>query len=115
MISIQPVTFDLQGGIQGSPLPTSDLRAADRRMSRRALLDGSVSIYDGGYSDGDRTMTVALRASRTTADRASELMRLYNRVVVSAEDGCYRAALQSVRYDPPVLSLTLWIETRLSE
>ena len=113
MISLSPLTYDPGGSLVIQELPTSDLYSITRRVSRRMLLDGSVSIYDAGLSDGDRTLNVSARATKTQVHRASELQRIYNRMTISAPNGVFIGLIQTVAYDAPNLTLTLMIEKRI--
>ena len=113
MISLSPMTFDPAGSLWLSELPTSELYTQTRRVSRRQLLDGSVSIYDGGISDGDRTLNIQARATQQTLNRAAELQRLYNRLIISAPDGVYIGLIENLAYDAPILSLSIMLEKRL--
>lgn len=115
MISISSQTFDLAGSLVLQPLANSRLRGGSRRVSRRQLLDGTVSIYDGGFSEGDRDLVIYAHVTEIEHLRFESIAKTYSRVTVSTRDGCYQAAISSWSYQSPALAVTLFLETRLDE
>lgn len=116
MISICPRDYGLTTLLFEAD-PSSDLRSATRRMTRTATLDGGVAITDGGWSDGDRTLSITIpqRAATPAMAAAIEtLKRNHLRVSVATDEGVFEALLQRYRLSP-AFSLTLAITARLSE
>jgi len=62
----------------------------DRRVSRTATLDGGVSVYDTGYSAGDRDMTIKVpRASRAISDYFAYLVKTYSEITVATSESVF--------------------------
>jgi hypothetical protein len=115
MISICPREFSATHLLLDA-LPTTNLRQAERRMSRTATLDGSVAITDGGWADGDRTLIVNLRPSAMTAQLVEQIetVKGFLRVSVAFDEGVFEALLQ--RYNlGSTPTLTLAVASKLSE
>lgn len=113
MASIASRTFDLDSPILLALSPSSELRTAERRMSRIKTLDQDVVVVDGGFVAGDRTMR--LRMTTLSKDDASALQAISGRrLSVSTDEGCFEAMIQSYSFgDSP--TVTLAILKRLSE
>ncbi len=113
MVILTPVLFDLDGSLCLTETPGSDLYTQTRRMSKRARLDGGVSIYDGGVSEGDKTLTVVSKASESQLRHAIRMQKLYNRITISIPTGVYVGLIERVAYITPLLTLTVSIERRI--
>lgn len=75
----------------------STLRQNRRRYTRTATLDGGVAITDGGWSDGDRTLTLALHPRQLTPETlaAIDALRASSpRVTVATDEGVFEALLE---------------------
>lgn len=91
----------------------SDMYSQHRRMSKRQTLDGGVSIYDGGVSDGDKTITAIVNVNKKSLTRALDLQRMYNRLTISTPLAVYIGLIESVSYIAPAMTLTLSIERKI--
>lgn len=86
-----------------------------RRNSVTATLDGSAVLEDGGYSDGDRPVTLSIAS--LTAAQHTELRRLitsYSVVVLGMSDGVYIAAFSSYDVRRGEATVFLRIVSKLS-
>lgn len=117
MISISSRTFDMDGQLLiRRPSPGTAFDRGRRRLSRSATLDGEVTIFDGGFSHGDRTFIVVVnQPSRTLVDAAKRLLQSYRLLTVSVREGCYRAAPESYTADEGKLTLVLLVKEKVSE
>lgn len=89
MISIASPTYDTNGHIAIDAHPYNLFDAA-RRGSVTATLDGSVSVYDTGYSVADQTIKCSVnRPDKTTLQRIQYIVAHYGQVVLSCEAGCF--------------------------
>jgi hypothetical protein len=116
MIGISTITFDLDGAFIFCNIH-EDIknRAAARRISRTATLDGGAVITDGGYSDGDRTITIKQKnCAKEDVDFAKYIIENYALVVLTTEDGVFTAAPESYNVDYEVLSIKLLIKSKIS-
>jgi hypothetical protein len=99
MIGISTQTYDIVGS-RIFPLADVAHRAGKRRVSRTATLDGGVSVYDTGYSDSDRDITV--REPDATAEAiefARYIVETYGLVNLSMDDGAYEGVPESYLID----------------
>ena len=115
MISISARVFDPAGSLlirNHDP----DLESAERRVTRTATLDGSVTVTDTGQSDGDRTINVvALRATAAMVETARRFVQLYPLVTVALADGCFIAVPRDYSTRRDALNISLLITERVSE
>lgn len=93
LITLATTVFDLDGYIDiVAPEDTTDGETR-RRVNRTGTLDGGVSVVDGGYVDGDRTLEYTWKTeSRAHNDAIDRLVRLYTRINASTPDGVYLVA-----------------------
>jgi hypothetical protein len=118
MIGLATKTYDIDGAriFETDRAADQSNRQGSRRQSRTATLDGGVSIYDTGYSDGDRTVTlVEPNAPPESIDYARYLCETYSLVIVSMDDGVYEAAgpAYGVSEDGE-LTVTMLVKSKLS-
>lgn len=118
MIGVAAKTYDLDGAwiFQNDSASVPINRSASRRQSRTATLDGSVSIIDFGYADGDRDiMIIENYPSREAVDFVKYILETYSLVNVCTEDGAYSAAPVSHEVDKNgKLIFNLMIAAKLS-
>lgn len=92
---------------QAADLP----RDRSRRLTRTATLDCSASIYDGGYSDADRTFTLSLEAvSRDDGDTLSRWLQWYGTLLVATREGVFSCAPQRITET----TMTLLVKQKLA-
>ncbi|MDS4030930.1 MAG: hypothetical protein RKO66_12770 [Candidatus Contendobacter sp.] len=112
MIGLLATAYDPSGAVI---LPARAMNAwsGSRRGSITQTLDGSVSIYDGGYSIGDQTMTVRVtHPTKTLLTALRYLVGYYGQLVATCETGCYRV-VPAYTVDGDTLTVTLRIVSRL--
>lgn len=100
MISLSTTTFDLSGDLLINRYSLNETRNRDyeRRVSRTATLDGSAVLSDGGYSAGDRTVTIVVKqADSDTIATARYLIQNYSTLWLSQADGAYLSVIQDLR------------------
>jgi hypothetical protein len=118
MIGISAKVFDLDGARIYDTNRSTDMqnRGGSRRASRVATLDGGVSVYDMGYADSDRDITVEVNNPSIEAIEFAEyITRTYTEVTVTIEDGAYSVVPESHRLNAAgALLLTLRVTEKLS-
>lgn len=113
-VSICPTTYDIRDPLIVIPGPGSDLRSCSRRVSRTRTLDVGAAIYDGGFTDADRTIRVVVNdATSAQVDRAYELVSENTSVTVAQPDGCYSGVIQNQNYINGTLTLIILVSARL--
>ena len=114
-IGISSHTYDLEGAFLLDILPDqSNLADFGRRVERTATLDGGAAITDGGFSHGDRTITLACEPGEETVDALQQFFQDYANCVLTLPDGCYDAYFQDMKDDFGVVIITLLIKEELS-
>lgn len=94
MIGLSSVTVDTAGSIVVTQTGMgTKYRDLSRRVTRTSTLDGGCAIYDNGFSDSDRDISVNIaNASKTIVDFIERLIRLYSRIVMTTDDGAFSVA-----------------------
>lgn len=104
MIGLSSPDYDVNGTAI-VPARFRNAYQAERRGTVTATLDGGVSVYDGGYTIADHTMTAVTKM--TSPDLVATLqymISMYGQLIVTCESGCYRAV---VSFDVNNNSITL--------
>ncbi len=112
MISISTTTASINGNVVLRNHAGSKLREKPMRISRTKTLDGGVYINYGGYSDGDRTLSVSATITKAQEDKINSLAELYTSFLLSMEDGLYTGSISSFTADNGKLSMTMYLEQR---
>lgn len=119
MIGISTQTYDIIGAwLFMNTDHDNDMknRSGGRRVSRTATLDGGATVYDAGYSDGDRTINAVENwASEAAVAFARYIVEHYTSVAVTTEDGAYKAVPSSYQLNNGNLRMELLITEKLSE
>ena len=107
-VGISSIAFDPDGA---RALPVYNdpavLRQGARRATRTATLDGGCVVYDTGYADTDRSITIETDGSYM--DWITYMVRTYRLVRLSTEDGVFLAvpARHSSRDGRAVINLDI--------
>jgi len=81
-----------------------------RRVTRTATLDGGCSLYDGGHTVADATLTLTVPAPAVDDITAVQrLCTLYPLLTLALADGCYDVAPDTARVESGALIITLLI------
>lgn len=108
MIGISAPSYDPAGHLV-LPVRAAGAYQARRRGSVTQTLDGGVSVYDGGYSDGDTTVAASWSGA-TPAQLATlrYLIAFYAELYVCIESGVFAARAEFAhRGNVATLSLRL--------
>jgi hypothetical protein len=112
MIGLSAPTYDPNGHLI---LPTgiSNPYGASRRGDVTATLDGGVSVYDGGYSIADTTLSATLqRPTKAQLIALQYLIAYYPEINVCCEPGAFAARL-SFSLSKSSLTLSMRLIRRL--
>lgn len=114
MISFSTPAFDLAGSVILIRTERSDIQNTSRRVSRSATLDGSVSISDLGFTDGDRTFRIkATRISAEIYEAMAYIQQNYPLVMISTERGIFLGAIENLSVSRGVLRATYLVKEKL--
>ena len=92
-VGLSTLTFDLDGHVEIDAMESSDVDSIERRITRVKTLDGGVSVRDGGYADGDRTVAISwLIRDAKQFDAVQYLVKHYSQLRLSMRSGCYLCA-----------------------
>lgn len=116
MIGISSPTFDINGSFVFHKLAEgSDVDSIARRVTRTATLDGGAYIYDGGFSDGDRTLIINLEGvERDVADGLALLVKNYPLLNFSLPGGVYEGAVEKYSAEGGVVKMRVLIKQKIS-
>ena len=107
--------MDESGAFILKSLPETRTRSGERRLSRRKTLDGGVVITDGGFSEGDRSMSVQVTSTEDLWAALWYFFQNVNQVVISADGACYLGMLERVSEADGIVSLNMMIKEKISE
>jgi hypothetical protein len=115
IVSISTLEFDIHGSVAFGVGEDSDLMQNSRRITRRATLDGGCSIVDQGFSHGDRKLDIRTTSiTRDEFDVLWHIFKTYSIINVALKEGCFRAAIQSVRKHRDTTTLLILVKEKLS-
>lgn len=93
MIGLSAPDFDVNGSVV-VPTRFQNPYQGERRGTVTATLDGGVSVYDGGFTVADQTLSAKLNSPPLALLQSLHyLVSLYGQLVVTCESGCYRAVV----------------------
>ncbi len=114
LIGLASSTYLLNGAVLMKPLPANtDIRSAERRVSRVKTLDGGCVITDGGISAGDRTLNIALQSSKTLWDVINGIFKNTSWVTVSTDESCYLAKISNISEADGKITINILIKQDL--
>jgi len=93
-------------------LKTSDLHSTTARVSRAKTLDGGVSITHSGTTDGDRTLKIKAKITKTQSDA---LWAIYNNdtfIQIAFSDGVFYGVIENFKTNNGNLDMTILIKER---
>jgi len=116
MIGISSLTFDINGSqVFQSISSNSQLNNISRRVSRRATLDGGVSINDNGFSHGDRTFIIVFKnVKKATVDFLVSLFQTYSLIALSTDEGVFEVAPETLTQNNNEVTIRLLANRILS-
>ena len=111
--SIASKTFDPSGifdfNLEG---PGEGLQDRVRRTGGSQTLDGGVVVEDGGFSHGDRLLTVKAKVTKTGRATLQRIVELYPTVNVSFEDGFFTAVLTNLSFTGNVATVRVQLVSK---
>jgi hypothetical protein len=113
-IGISTAIADDSGAIVLGMLPESQIRGGERRVTRTATLDGGCSLYDAGFSHGDRTWRVEARATEAEWEILWHIHQTCSLVYISVAEGYFSGAIESCRIDGERATLSILITEKIA-
>lgn len=105
-ITLSAIDFDPAGVVHLRTVGGQTLGATARRVNRIATLDGGAVFNDYGYSDADRSITLAWQPTSAAAEAAVErLLMLYSTLHLATPQGFFIVAPET--YTPGAAESTL--------
>lgn len=114
-IGISGLTYDASGSAVMTPVDGTDIRVGEKRISRTKTLDGGVIVTNNGHCAGDMTFELVFSSEAALWDTLWHIYETHAWITVATQDGCYRAALYSIRDEDGKISVRAYIESKLSE
>lgn len=94
--------------------PDSDLNIFSTRTTRTATLDGSATIYHGGFCHGDRVLKIRSTIDEDTADALKEMIEDDTIIIVGFSGGLFSCAVDDMNVDGGELVLSIIIKEKIS-
>ena len=113
-IGLASYSYDADGDIMIAPLyEDTDIRDAERRLSRVKTLDGGVVITDGGRTAGDRTFSIACQSEETVWNTLRGIAA-NSWVTVSTDEACFKGKVQKLSEKNGKITIEVMIESDLT-
>ena len=94
---------------------SSDTNSRDRRMTRTPTLDGGAVVNDGGWSEADRTMTLAIRHVSEADAATLATIAATTEQHLSLPHGLYRGRVKShILAGANESRLVFWVSEKLA-
>lgn len=93
----------------------SDLSTMTARVTRSQTLDGGAVITHSGVSHGDRTLRIRAKLDEADAATLTAIHEDETLLYLSAPDGFFSGAIESLKIDGGDLTLSFLIKEKLSE
>ena len=114
-IGLASYSYDADGDIMIVPLhEDTDIRSAERRLSRVKTLDGGVVITDGGRTAGDRTFSIACQSDESIWNTLRGIAA-NSWVTVSTDEACFKGKVQKLSEKNGKISIEVMIESDLTQ
>ena len=95
--------------------PASGTTARDRRLTRSPTLDGGAVFADGGWSEADRTLTLAIRGLDAATSATLAEIAAYPVQRLSLAHGLYEGRVKShVLAGGNESQLVFWVSSKLA-
>ena len=104
-ITLSTLTFDPLGCVSLHATPDTDMGEHRRRMNRVATLDGGAVFNDAGFSQADRTITLAWQPTPALHAAVERLVQLYGRMHLATNQGFFVVGVEA--YVPGLTQSTL--------
>lgn len=112
MLSLSATSYDPNGALLIDAFIDNPYQG-ERRGSVTATLDGSVSVYDTGYSIADQTVTARVNnPTKQTLETLTYLVAYYGQVILCFERGVFKS-LVSFSVNSNVLTINMRLISRL--
>lgn len=116
MIGISTRSFDLDGSfILTSRDANLRLGSMGRRATKTATLDGGISIYDTGLSQGDREFDIQLtNPTEAFINKIKTLMTNHSSFLIVTTEGAFTGMLLSINETLQRTSFKISIESKVA-
>lgn len=91
LVSLDAITFDLNGSVVFNALPGSEFGTLIRRANKVQTLNQGVAVNDFGYADADREFRILVKADQALGDSLRYLVKNHAQVYVTTEEGVFQA------------------------
>jgi len=113
-VTLSPLTFDPLGPVSLHATPDTSLGIHTRRMNRIATLDGGAVFNDFGFSQQDRSISLAWHPTPALHAAVERLVQLYGRVHLATHQGFFVVAVESYVPGNTLATLSLLVAEKLA-
>jgi hypothetical protein len=114
MLGISTIMADEAGAINLSVTLSPTLRTGMRRVTRTKTLDGGCVIYDGGFSDSDRTWSIEADITKDNWDDLWAIHKSYSLVNLAVKEGFFSGCIETAVMDAGKVTLSILIKEKLT-
>ena len=114
IIGLSAQTEDASGAVIIEPSFETNIRNAEKRISRIKTLDGGCIVTDNGHVDCDRTFDISTLSS---SESWTVLWHLYVDalwIIVATDEGCFKAAIQNIQDTDNKIKIRVLIKEKLN-
>ena len=111
---LSSITFDPAGVVPISTVAGQTIGPSRRRVNRVATLDGGAAFNDFGYSEADRTITLAWQPTAATEAAVARLLMLYTQLHLATPKGFFVVAPEVYTPGAAESTLTLLVVSKLT-
>ena len=106
---------DSQGSLEFKFDPSkTDIYSMERRVSKRATLDGGSVFDDYGFSHSDRVFTLVAKMNGVMIDSLNYMVETFTSIMVSTVDGIFLGAFQDTRVKGSEVTIKILIKEKLA-
>jgi hypothetical protein len=114
-IILSSVVADINGHVEFKvDSSKSEIFSRERRVSKRATLDGGSVIEDYGFTHTDRPFTIVARLSESKLRTLNYMIETFSSVIMSTVDGLYLGAFQDSRVKGMEVTIKILIKEKLA-
>lgn len=115
LATISALVFDFSGYVELDLINAYTDGEIRRRINRSPTLDGGAVVSDGGFSHGDRTLSLRWkRLDQATEDAVARMVQTYTYFAVSTRAGFFRASPEAYNPSADESELRLLVLEKLS-
>lgn len=111
-IGLKKITAEAGSAVLIRDDSRTSIKSYRPRVTRSPTLDGGAVIYNLGYSDGDREITVVSLVDSATEEKLRSMVQDELFIIISTRDGVFYGSIDSMQVDRGSLNLKFLAQER---